>query len=79
MPTSNPFNDRLPNGRVFITTRAANHFSFSDQILLKSHYLSRLLHIFGFGGLAGRRGFAITAEYVHTFFDVYLKGAPPVC
>jgi len=67
--------DRLPNGRLFITIRGANHFSFSDQMLLKSHYVIGLLCIFGFGGLDGRRGLAITADYVHTFFDVYLKDA----
>jgi predicted dienelactone hydrolase len=67
---------RLPNGRLLITIRGANHFSFSDQILLKSHYVIGLLRIFGFDGLEGRRGLAITAEYVHTFFDVYLKDAP---
>ena len=68
--------DRLPSGQLLITIRRANHFSFSDQMLLKSHYVIGLLRIFGFGGLDGRRGLAITAEYVHTFFDVYLKGAP---
>ena len=68
--------DRLPNGRLFITIRGANHFSFSDQMLLKSHYVIGLLCIFGFGGLDGRRGLAITADYVHTFFDFYLKDAP---
>ncbi|MGB0036253.1 MAG: hypothetical protein WBP79_12330 [Candidatus Acidiferrales bacterium] len=68
--------DRLPSGRLFITIRGANHFSFSDQMLLKSHYIIGLLRIFGFGGLDGRRGLTITAEYVHTFFDVYLKDAP---
>jgi hypothetical protein len=68
--------DRLPSGRVFITIRRANHFSFSDQMLLKSHAVIGLLRLFGFGGLDGRRGLAITADYVHTFFDVYLKGAP---
>lgn len=68
--------DHLPNGRLFITIRGANHFSFSDQMLLKSHYVIGLLRILGFGGLDGRRGLAITAEYVHTFFDVYLKDAP---
>jgi len=68
--------DRLPNGRLFITIRGANHFSFSDQMLLKSHYVIGLLCIFGFGGLDGRRGLVITADYVHTFFDVYLKDAP---
>ena len=68
--------DRLPNGRLFITIRGANHFSFSDQMLLKSHFIVRLLRLFGFGRLEGRRGLAITADYVHTFFDVYLKDAP---
>jgi len=68
--------DRLPNGRLFITIRGANHFSFSDQMLLKSHYVIGLLRLFGFGRLDGRRGLAITADYVHTFFDVYLKDAP---
>ncbi len=67
---------RLPSGRLLITIRLANHFSFSDQMLLKSHYLIGLLRLFGFGGLDGRRGLAITAEYVRTFFDVYLKDAP---
>jgi len=43
---------------------------------LKSHYVIGLLCTFGFGGLDGRRGLAITADYVHTFFDVYLKDAP---
>jgi pimeloyl-ACP methyl ester carboxylesterase len=68
--------DHLPNGRVLITIRGANHFSFSDQMLLKSQYVIVLLRLFGVGGLEGRRGLAITAEYVHTFFDVHLKGAP---
>jgi hypothetical protein len=67
---------RLPGGRLLITIRRANHFSFSDQMLLKSHYAIRLLRIFGVGALDGRRGLAITAEYVHTFFDVYLRDAP---
>ena len=68
--------DHSPNGRLLITIRGANHFSFSDQMLLKSHYIIGLLHLFGFGRLEGRRGLAITTEYVHTFFDVYLKDAP---
>jgi pimeloyl-ACP methyl ester carboxylesterase len=68
--------ERLPSGRLVITIRGANHFSFSDQMLLKSHIVIGLLRLFGFGGLDARRGLAITAEYVHTFFDVYLKNAP---
>jgi predicted dienelactone hydrolase len=68
--------DRLPNGRLFITIRGANHFSFSDQMLVKSPLLIGLLRIAGVARLDGRRGLAITAEYVHTLFDVYLKDAP---
>jgi len=69
--------DRLPNGRWLVTIRGAHHFSFSDQALLKSQYLIRVLaSVAGFGKLDSRRGLAITASYVHTFFDVYLKGAP---
>jgi hypothetical protein len=35
-----------------------------------------MMRLLGVGGLEGRRGLAITAEYVHTFFDVYLNDAP---
>ena len=70
--------DRLPDGRLYVVIRTANHFSFSDQILLNSHIATRVLRDgLGFGGLDGRRGLAISADYVHTFFDVYLRGAPP--
>jgi predicted dienelactone hydrolase len=68
--------NRLPSGRLFLTVRGANHFSFSDQMLVKSHYVIGLLHELGVSGLEGRRGLAITTDYVHTFFDVYLKDAP---
>ena len=67
--------DRLPNGRLLLIIRGANHFSFGDQILLKSHYIVRLMQLF-LGGLDGRRGLTITTAWVHTFFDVYLKDAP---
>jgi hypothetical protein len=68
--------ERLPRGRLFVTIRGANHFSFSDQMLVKSHYVIELLHLLGVSGLEGWRGLAITANCVHTFFDVYLKNAP---
>jgi len=68
--------DRLPNSRLFITIRGANHFSFSDQMLQKSQLLIGLLRTLRFGRLEGRRGLAITTDYVHTFFDVRLKDAP---
>jgi len=68
---------RLPNGRFLITIRGAHHFSFSDQSLLKSQYLMRLFTMLvGFGKLDTYRGLTITKTFVHTFFDVYLKGAP---
>jgi dienelactone hydrolase len=68
---------RLPGGRFLITIRGAHHFSFSDQALLKSQLLMRVLtSVAGFGKLDAQRGLAITATYVHTFFDVYLKSAP---
>jgi predicted dienelactone hydrolase len=69
--------DRLPNGRFLMTIREAHHFSFSDQSLLKSQYLMRVLTAVGpFGKLDAHRGLTITATLVSTFFDVYLKGAP---
>jgi predicted dienelactone hydrolase len=70
--------ERLPEGRLYVVIRTANHFSFSDQILLNSQAAMRLLRLAGFLGLDGRRGLAISADYVHTFFDVYLNGAPVV-
>jgi hypothetical protein len=68
--------DHIPNGRLLLYIRGANHFSFSDQILLKSQYFIRTLQRLQKGGLDGQRGLRITTDYVHTFFDVYLKGAP---
>lgn len=66
---------RLPSGRLLLYIRRANHFSFSDQMLTKSGIFIALFQLFQ-GRLDGRRGLAITNDYVHTFFDVYLKGAP---
>jgi predicted dienelactone hydrolase len=68
--------NRLPNGRLFVTIQGANHFSFSDQMLVKSQYVIGVMHSLGISRLESRRGLAITADYVHTFFDVYLKDAP---
>jgi predicted dienelactone hydrolase len=69
--------NRLPDGRLYMVIHDANHFSFSDQILLNSQIAVHLLQrVRGFDGLDGRRGLAISADYVHTFFDVYLNSAP---
>lgn len=71
--------DRLPHGRLYVVIRTANHFTFSDQILLNSQVAIKFLRaIVGFGGLDGRRGLGISADYVHSFFDVYIKGTPAV-
>jgi hypothetical protein len=59
-----------------LSVRGTNHFSFGDVILLKSGYIVRALQLMT-RGLEVRRGLAITTECVHTFFDVYLKNAPP--
>ena len=67
--------DRLPSGRLLLMIRGANHFSFSDQILVKSQYVVKLL-TFIVRGVDGQRGLAITRGYVHAFFDVHLKDAP---
>ena len=55
----------------------ANHFSFSDQMFIKSPVMIAGLRMIGvMGPLEKRRGIKISDACVHTFFDVYLKGAP---
>lgn len=68
--------DRLPpDDRFYAVIQTANHFSFSDQILLNSQVVIRVLRLAGLGALDGRRGLAISADYVCAFFDVHLNGA----
>ena len=69
--------DRLPaDGRLRISIRGANHFTFTDDgALLKSHVARAVLRVFGKLGIDGRRQLAVTAYCVHSFFDAYLKGA----
>jgi dienelactone hydrolase len=68
----------IPEGeRWGVTIIRANHFSFSDQMLTKSSIFISILQKLGmFGRLEKHRGLLITSACVHTFFDVYLKGAP---
>lgn len=70
--------NRLPAKEgALVTIRGTNHFSFSDQILLKSQMVIGAMRFFGVGGsTGGRRGLQITTAYVSAFFDRYLKGAP---
>lgn len=70
--------DRLPSDRrVWITIRGANHFGFSDDgALLKSPFLTTLLHRIGVIPLDGRRQLRIASHCISKFFDVHLRGAP---
>ena len=67
--------DRLPSdGRWEIVIRGGNHYMFSDDgAMLKNPLFKRAM---GITGIDGRRQVAVTAHYISTFFDVYLKGAP---
>jgi predicted dienelactone hydrolase len=70
--------DRLPNDRrLMIVIRGAGHYRFSDDgAMLKSPLMMRAMRTVGVVRLDGRRQVALTAHYISTFFDVYLKGAP---
>jgi dienelactone hydrolase len=70
--------DHVPEGKRWaMTIMGANHFTFSDQMFTKSPIMMFFLRRAGvMGSLEKRRGLAIAAACVHTFFDVYLKGGP---
>jgi dienelactone hydrolase len=64
-----------PDGRLRVSIRGANHFTFSDDgALLKSHLVRGLLRVFGKLGIDGRRQLAVTTYCVRSFFDEFLKG-----
>jgi predicted dienelactone hydrolase len=68
---------KLPaDKRWQLMIEGANHFTFSDQMFTKSPVLVAALRTIGvFGPLERQRGLEIAGDCVHTFFDVYLKGA----
>lgn len=70
--------DRLPNDRrLEIVIPGANHYRFSDDgAMLQVPLVIRALRMLGVVRIDGRRQIALTAHYIDTFFDVYLKGAP---
>src|ERR1700716_4074203 len=70
--------DRLPSDhRLMIMIRGGSHYMFSDDgAMLKSPLVMRVLRTVGVVRLDGRRQVALTAHYISTFFDVYLKGTP---
>ena len=55
--------------------RGANHFTFSDQMVVKNSLFIRAFLLVT-GGPSALRGLAITRAYLHTFFDTYLKDGP---
>jgi dienelactone hydrolase len=66
-----------PDTRWGVVIDGANHFSFSDQMFTKSPVVIWALQTLGgTPALNKRRGIEIADSCVHTFFDVYLKGAP---
>jgi dienelactone hydrolase len=66
--------DRLPkNERLWIVLRGAGHFGFVDLTPLLSH----IAHLLNIVPMSGKRQIEITRDCLRTYFDVYLKGAPP--
>jgi dienelactone hydrolase len=67
--------DHMRSSRHVVMIHGANHFTFSDQMVVKNSLFIRAFLLVT-GGPGALRGLAIARAYVHTFFDVYLKGAP---
>jgi dienelactone hydrolase len=65
-----------PSDRFWVVLQGANHFGFSDGVLLKSPALQSVLHRLGVLGMDGPQQLAISRRCLSEFFDVYLKGAP---
>ena len=67
--------DRLPaDGRLRLSIRGSNHFTFSDDgALLKSGLVRGALRMFGVLKIDGARQLAVTAYCVRSFFDAHVK------
>jgi Platelet-activating factor acetylhydrolase, isoform II len=59
-----------------ITIRGANHYMFSDDAVLRSPVMMRVLRTLGIVGIDGRRQVAVARHFIDTFFDVHLNGSP---
>ncbi|HMF92756.1 MAG TPA: hypothetical protein VKE96_00600 [Vicinamibacterales bacterium] len=68
--------DHLGSSRHVVMIRGANHFTFSDQMVVKNSLFIRAFLLVT-GGPSALRGLAIARAYLHTFFDVYLNARPP--
>jgi dienelactone hydrolase len=74
--------DRLPaNGRLRVSIRGANHFTFSDDgALLRSRAFRWVLRRLGKLDIDGARQLAVASYCIRSFFDAYLKqtaASPP--
>jgi hypothetical protein len=68
---------RARYGAEFETFLSSSDSSFSDdEAMLKSPLLMHALRTLRVVRLHGRRQIAVTAHYIDTFLDVYLKGLP---
>jgi predicted dienelactone hydrolase len=65
--------DSDKGGCRIATVQGSRHFNFSDQSLLKDRYLGRLSGMLG--PLGERRGLAIAAACLDSFFEIHLKSA----
>ena len=66
--------DSDKGGCRIATVQGSRHFNFSDQSLLKDRYLGRLAGMLG--PVGERRGLAIAAVCLDSFFEIHLKNAP---
>jgi hypothetical protein len=65
---------RLPEtSRVALMIEGADHFSFADGAVVRSHVLLSLLRMFGLV-IDGRRQLETTSTCVRGFFGKYLNG-----
>lgn len=66
---------RLQRGRWSeIMIRGSGHYMFSDDAVLRSPPVMRVLRGLGVVHIDGRRQIAVTAHCISAFFDAYLKG-----
>lgn len=64
-----------PASRWQIAIRGTDHFSFTDQLLIRNQRIIWLMHNRHIIGTDGPRGLAVASGCLRDFFDVYLKGA----
>lgn len=68
--------DHTPRGnRLQMTVRGANHFAFTDQMIVRPQVFVTMFRLASGLRLDPRRGLHITTDWVRRFFDVHLKGA----